>query len=169
MNPMSRLKFAIEQLIFARNYTQRFLDAVNPADWFRMPTDGVTHIAWQVGHLAMGEYRLCLDRLRGVQPDDANLISESYLRQFGRESIAEPDPAKNPSISEIRTVFDRVHEQTLLELRVFPEVDLDAPPLKPHMLCATKFECLRWCSHHEMVHAGQIGLIRRLLGKTYIW
>ena len=166
---MYRLAFAIEQLIFARNYTLRFLDAVDPADWFRMPAEGVTHIAWQVGHLAMGEYRLALDRLRGIRPEDANLISDAFLLQFGRDSIAESDPAKYPSIAEIRAVFDRVHEQTLLELRAFPEEDLDSPPLKPHSLAVTKFECLRWCSHHEMVHGGQIGLLRRLLGKKYIW
>jgi hypothetical protein len=37
------------------------------------------------------------------------------------------------------------------------------------MLCKTKLECLHWCSHHEAVHAGQIGLIRRLLGYPPIW
>lgn len=166
---MNRLATAIENLIFARNYTLRFLDAIEPADWFRMPSEGVTHIAWQVGHLAMAEYRLALDRLRGVRPEDANLISESFLRRYGRESIPDPDLAKNPSIAEIRATFDRVHEQTLLELRAFPEEDLDTAPTKPHPLAATKLECLHWCSHHEMIHAGQIALLRRLLGKKYMW
>ena len=70
---MSRLALAIEQIIFARNYTLRFLDTIDEADWFRMPSDGVTHIAWQVGHLAMAEYRMALQRIRGAQPEDANL------------------------------------------------------------------------------------------------
>jgi DinB superfamily len=168
---MSRLQIAIEQLIFARTYTLRMLDAIDPADWFRMPHEGVTHVAWQVGHLAMAEYRLALERLRGARPDDANLISESFLNHFGRDSIAvvEPNPAKNPTPAEIRLVFDRVHEQTLRELRDFSEGDLDTPPLKPHPLCKTKFECLRWCSHHEMIHTGQIGLLRRLLGAKPLW
>lgn len=166
---MSQLAAAIEDIIFARNYTIRLLDAVDQDDWFRMPADGVSHIAWQVGHLAMAEYRLVLDRLRGSRPEDANLISESFLRQFGRESVAEPDPTKNPSIAELRHVFDRVHEQALLELRAFPEEELDKPPTKPHSLATTRLECLRWCSHHEMIHAGQVGLLRRLLGKKYVW
>lgn len=166
---MSSLTAAIEDIIFARNYTIRLLDAVDQDDWFRMPADGVSHIAWQVGHLAFGEYRMALDRLRGVRPEDANLISESFLIQFGRDSVADADPAKYPSIAEIRAVFDRVHEQTLLELRAFPEEELDHAPTKPHRLATTKLECLRWCSHHEMVHAGQIGLLRRLLGKKYVW
>ncbi len=39
-------------------------------------------IAWQVGHLAMAEYRLALERIRGPQPQDAGLISEEFLRLF---------------------------------------------------------------------------------------
>jgi hypothetical protein len=30
-------------------------------------------------------------------------------------------------------------------------------------------EFLRWCGHHEMTHAGQIGLIRRMLGLSPVW
>jgi DinB superfamily len=166
---MSRLNAAIEQLVFARTYTVRLLDTIDPGDWFKMPSEGVTHIAWQVGHLAMAEYRLSLERLRGARPEDANLMSASFLRQFGRDSIAEPDPAKNPAPAEIRSVFECVHEQTIRKLRGFPESDLDSAPLKPHPLCTTKFECVRWCSHHEMIHTGQIGLLRRLLGAKPVW
>jgi len=166
---MSRLQAAIEQLVFARTYTLRLLGTIDPGDWFKMPSEGVTHIAWQVGHLAMAEYRLALERLRGARPEDSNLISDTFLHQFGRDSVAEPDPEKNPSVAAIRSVFERVHAQTLLEMREFPESNLDLAPLKPHPLCATRFECVRWCSHHEMIHTGQIGLLRRLFGAKPIW
>jgi hypothetical protein len=73
---MSRLKLAIEQLTFARNYTNRLLDAVPVTDWFRQPAAGVNLIAWQVGHLAMAEYRLGLERIRGARPADVELISD---------------------------------------------------------------------------------------------
>ena len=47
--------------------------AADPAEWFRQPTEGVTHIAWQVGHLALAEYWLTLERIRGRRPDDLHL------------------------------------------------------------------------------------------------
>jgi uncharacterized damage-inducible protein DinB len=166
---MNRLRAGIEQLVFARTYTERLLEAVPAADWFRMPAEGVTHVAWQVGHIAFAEYRLVLDRFRGPRLDDANLISDEFLRHFGRESVPEPDPARNPNVDEIRAVLASVHRQTLAELAEFPDAGLDEPPLKPHSLCKTKGECLRWCSHHEMLHAGQIALIRRLLGAKPLW
>jgi len=30
-------------------------------------------------------------------------------------------------------------------------------------------EALFWCAHHEMIHAGQVALRRRLLGQPPLW
>jgi hypothetical protein len=166
---MSRVAPILANIVFARGYTLRLLDSVPVADWFRMPPGGVTHVAWQVGHLAMAQYRLALERVRGARPGDANLISESFLQLFGRDSVAGADPALYPPADEIRAVFDRVHQQLLAEVPGIPDADLDAPPLKTHLFCRTKIDCLNWCSHHEAVHAGQIGLIRRQLGRSPLW
>ncbi len=57
---------AIDQLAQVRPYTLQLLDSVNDSEWFRMPEGGVTHIAWQAGHLAFAEYRLALERIRGA-------------------------------------------------------------------------------------------------------
>jgi uncharacterized damage-inducible protein DinB len=164
------LDCAIGQIIFSRKYTQRLLDATDLAEWLRQPTEGVTHIAWQVGHLAMAEYRLALERIRGRLPGDEQLISDEFLALFGRDSTPEiAESSRYPPAEEIRAVFDRVHEQTLREL---PDVDpatLAEPPTKPHSLAHTKLASLLWCAQHEMVHAGQIGLLRRLLGHRPLW
>jgi hypothetical protein len=166
---MSRLQLALEQIVFARNYTLRLLDQTPATDWFRQPAAGVSHIAWQVGHLAMAEYRLALERIRGPRPTDAALISEEFLCLFRRESVPDPDPNKYPGQTEIRAVLDRVHEQALRELKGLDESELDQPLLKPHSLAKTKLWALLWCAQHEAVHAGQIGLLRRQLGHAPLW
>jgi hypothetical protein len=51
-----------------------------PARYF---SDGVTHVAWQVGHIAFSEYLLAFWRIRGPQPavaplalaEDGSLVS----------------------------------------------------------------------------------------------
>jgi hypothetical protein len=166
---MSRLRLALDQIAFARGYTVRLLDSVPMEEWFRQAAGCVSHIAWQVGHLAMAEYRLALERLRGPRPEDERLISAEFLHTYGRQSVPDPDPSRQPSAVEIRQVFDRVHEQVLRELPGHPEADLDTEPVKPHSLAKTKFDALMWCSQHEMTHAGQIGLIRRMLGHPPLW
>jgi len=166
---MSTLQAALAQIAFARKYTIKLLDQVDPKEWFRQPTEGVSHIAWQVGHLAMGQYRLALERVRGRQPGDERLISDSFLLQFGRDSVPDPDPSKNPSLEEIRHAFDAVHRQALHELFNLTEAELQEPPVKPHPLFTTKLGGLFWCGQHELIHAGQIGLLRRLLGHKPLW
>lgn len=165
---MPSLRFLLDQIQFARNYTVQFLNDIDPKDWFRMPGE-VTHVAWQVGHLAFAEYRLALGRVRGILPEDESLISERFLTLFGRDSKAEPDPAQYPPPAEIRQVFDRVHQAVMQELPAIPDLDLSAAILQPHRLCNTKEEILRWCSHHECIHTGQIALLRRLFGAKPLW
>jgi len=161
---MSRLQLAIRQINFACAYTIRLLDHTKVEDWFRFAADGVTNIAWQDGHLAVAEYRMGMERIRGVRPEDEKLISESFRKVFGKGSAAEPTPAKFNNAGKIRAVFDRVHQQLLRELADLDERELDSPVLKEQPLIKTKLWALLWCAQHEGVHGGQIGLLRRVLG-----
>ena len=86
---MSRLQLSIEQIAFARNYTIGLLDNTKAEDWFRQPPGGVSHVGWQVGHIAFSEYRLALWRIRGPQPQDDALFSPEFKRLFGANSVPE--------------------------------------------------------------------------------
>ena len=61
---MSRLREALNHIDFARRYTRERAVSVPLSEWFTIPPGGVSNVAWQVGHLAMTQYRLTLD-LRG--------------------------------------------------------------------------------------------------------
>ena len=164
---MSRLPLAIEQIVFARNYTIGLLNQTPTAEWFRQTPGSVSHVAWQVGHIAFSEYRLALLRMRGAQPQDDILFSPEFQCRFGANSVPAPDVAFPPD--ELRAVLDRGHEQVLRELPNLDEAELDQPVLHPHPLAKTKLQALLWCAHHEMLHAGQIGLLRRHLGYPPMW
>ncbi len=161
---MIRLKCAVDQLLFARNYTLELLDTIATVDWYHLPTVGVTHVGWQVGHLAVAEYRLVLERIRGVKPDDDRIIPASYFDLFGKSSVPSSDPGVYPGPHELLAALDRVHVATLNELQNLPLEELDQPLHKPHPAAETKLEVLFFCGQHEMLHAGQIGLLRRILG-----
>ena len=164
---MTRLTVLTEALVFARRYTISLLDTIPAEDWFRMPAGVPTHVAWQVGHLAMAEHRLILERVCGA----AGLLAPEFLTRFGRDSVADPDPASHPSPADLRATFDRVHAATLESLATVPDGALDDPVVgfAKHRLCAVKWEFIRWAGHHEMVHAGQLGLLRRILGQKPVW
>jgi len=107
--------------------------------------------------------------LRSAQPADEELISTAFRQLFGRGSVPSADPAVYPPAADIRSVFDRVHEQLLAEPPSFDLARLDEPCERPHRFANTRLRWLFWCSQHELVHAGQIGLLRRLLGKGPQW
>jgi hypothetical protein len=124
-------------------------------------------MAWQVGHLAFAEYRICLLRLRPRSADDEALVSERFIETFGRDS--DPQSLAGFPAEEILGVFDRVHARIMNEIADYPDADLDQPPLMPHPLFDTRIAGLRYCPLHEMIHCGQIALIRRVLGQKPIW
>jgi hypothetical protein len=166
---VTRLDIVREQIVFARDYTLRILEKTPADDWFRQPPGGVTHIAWQVGHLAFAEYRLVIERIRGMREEDERILPNEFLQLFGKGSVPDADASKYPSADAIRHVFDRVHESALKEIEYLPDEDLDNPILKEHALVKSKLQVLWYCAHHEMLHAGQIALTRRLLGMEPVW
>jgi hypothetical protein len=159
------LSLALQQIEFARNYTLTLLADINEDDWFRLPEGCPSHLAWQLGHWAMAEYGLCLFRPRGRQPIDRELMPGDFRKKFSKGSAVESDASQYPSAADIRAVFDRVHAQVQQEVPTFAQEQLAMPEEMPYAVEATKLGSLYFCSHHEMLHAGQIGLIRRLLGK----
>jgi hypothetical protein len=165
---MARSKELLESICRARDYTNFLLNGTSPSDWFQMPQEGVSHIAWQVGHLAFAQYRLALERIRGMRPEDERLVSAAFLQKFGRASTPVGNPEAYPSTEEIRRVFNAIRRQTLEEISPLDDAVFDEPT-DSHSRFATKGGSLTWCAEHEMMHAGQIGLLRRLLGQRPLW
>jgi DinB superfamily len=162
------LQLALQQIEFARGYTLSILAEIDESQWFVMPVGCPTHVAWQVGHLAMAEYGLCLYRMRGRQSSDLELMTSSFRKLFSRGTLPEADATKYPPPAEIRTTLDRVHTQVQREAPAFSADQLQEPMDMPYAVEATKLGALLFCSHHEMLHAGQLGLLRRLLGSQPI-
>ena len=161
----TRLEAAIERLKFARQYTNQFLTGLSDDEWFWSPREFTTHIAWQVGHLAVAQYNLCLRRIRGRTAADESLISDRFIDTFKLGSQPVADRAANPSLEEIRGVFGAVFETALGELAGRSDEELDVPLEQPHAAFKTKLAAVEYSPQHELVHVGQIALLRRLMGK----
>lgn len=161
-----KLQIAWRQIEFARNYSMTLLEDLSEDDWFFSPEAYPTHIAWQVGHLAMSEYGLTLFRQRGRQDVDTELMSSKFRKLFMRGTEPVRERSAYPGPDEILAVLNRVHQQMRLELPGFDGNCLDEPLDPPHAAFSTRYGALLFASHHELLHAGQIGVIRRLRGKS---
>jgi hypothetical protein len=163
------LRDLLDQIRFTHGYTMRLLDATPRADWARVPPAGVSHIGWQVGHLAMAAFRLGLERVRGPRPGDDALISPAFIARYGRDSVPVPVQTAEDELGAVLAVYQRVHARIQDELPGMNEADLDAVMDRPHPIAKTRRVSLAWCAQHELVHAGQIGLLRRQLGHAPLW
>jgi DinB superfamily len=165
MSSSSRLESTVNRIRGSRIFTKQFLGDLTDAEWFWSPPQYTTHMAWQVGHITVAQYSLCLRRVRGRTKADESLISDAFIEAFklGSKPVAEPE--NNPPLDEIRRVFDAVHQQSVDELAGRSEAELDEPLAEPHPRFKTKFGAVEFSALHEMVHAGQIAMLRRLMGK----
>jgi len=66
----------IYQLERTRVLSLQMIERVPHDQWFEMPL-GVTHVAWNVGHMAIAEYFLGLVFVRGTRESDRDFIPES--------------------------------------------------------------------------------------------
>ena len=168
MSDVIKLQMAIDQIAAARAYTLTLLEDIDHDHWFHQANPTPTHIAWQVGHLAMAQYGLLLFRQRGRSMDDSSLMSSSFRKKFSRGTTVSRDPEFYPPVTDILNVFHAIYDQSMSELVKYPLDQLNDPIDDPYAAYPTKLGCLLFCVHHEMLHAGQIGLLRRLLAKDPI-
>lgn len=160
-----RLAIALRHIEFARVYSKSLLTDLTDDQWFWTPDSYTTHIAWQVGHLAMSEYGLTLFQQRGRDREiDKQLMSSKFRKLFMRGTEPIADREAYPEPGEILESLDRVHAQMRMEVADFSDEGLDEPVGPPHAAFATRYGALLFAGDHEMIHAGQIGMLRRLMG-----
>lgn len=160
-----RLEIAREQIEFARSYSQQLIEDIPEAEWFTIPQGCMTHIGWQVGHLAVAQYGLMCFRQRGRLPIDRDLLTNAFRKQYGKGSTPVAGAEANAAISELKETSAAIHAQAMKELDENDGSTLDDPCDMPYAGFPTKYGALLFCAHHEMMHAGQIGLLRRMLGR----
>lgn len=157
------LTAAKQQIEFSRRYTLELLEATPLELWWTRPSGSPTHIAWQVGHLAVSMYGLLMFRIYGRRDEDLELIPSKFRKAFARGSSALEQESVGMTAAELRERATVVYERSMVGL-----LDLDAKALlepieMPYAAYPIKLGAIMFCPLHEQIHAGQIGLIRRLL------
>lgn len=157
------------QMQFCRQYSLSLLQDIEPELWYIAPPGCPSSIAWQAGHLAFSQYGLMLFRQRGRQEGDMDLVPGWFRKQFGRGTAAAPDNLSTRlEPAELLAIMQRIHDTACREVAQLPIAQFAEPTDMPYAVHPQKIGALMFCPIHESLHSGQIGLIRRLLGKNPI-
>lgn len=152
----------LEQIAWTRQYTLQLINSVPRELWYEQPAGAETHLAWQVGHLAVSQYGLMLFRQRGRSPGDLELMPGWLRKKFGRGSTPAKSAEGMPTADELLSRLEQIHSQSMVEARNLPAETLLEPIDMPFAAYPIKLGALLFMPVHESLHAGQIGLLRRL-------
>jgi DinB superfamily len=156
---------AVAQVRWMRSYTLQLIDSVPQDLWYRVPSGLSTHLAWQVGHIAVAQYGLMMFRQRGRVESDMELMPGWLRKNFGRGSQPQAsDDSKNPPPALLLERLEAIHVQSCQTAENLSVATLIEPVDMPYVAYPTKLGALLFSPLHESIHAGQIGLIRRAHG-----
>lgn len=142
-----------------------YLSDLSDEELLVRPVPAAHHAAWQLGHLILSEYQMA----RGIAPDVHIDISSDFVTKHDKDAAARNDASSFCSKDVYCTLMSRVREATVAALSGCSEDDLARPG--PEAMrsyaptCAAVFLAI---ANHEMMHAGQIAVLRRALGKPIV-
>ena len=154
---------ANEAIAFALTTTQvmlrRLMADMGPADYLHRPTPQANCAAWIIGHLTLSE-RAALKALGGPLPE----LPEGFEKRFSRDEGC-PQAADFGDTSRLVDLFDEHRNRLVAAVRAATPQQLDQRLEKPRPLFATVGEMAQFIALHGAMHAGQISMIRRTLGR----
>lgn len=165
---MTTAELLAEQLQGSRDWTLTVIADLQGDDWSFQPAPGAQHALWICGHLASAQNTLIFKRCLGRDE-----LSAEFCAHF---PIGAPVLALGghpfPSPQEVRDQMDAMQAKTVEAITGMDDTKLAEPAFeaegKTHPHYSTVGGAISHLSRHEAFHAGQLALLRRLLGKSFI-
>jgi len=166
---MTTGEFLVDQIDGTRQWTLTLLADLNGDEWTFQPKPGLHHALWLCGHLTAAQHSLVFNRCLGKPFLDAAFMAH-FPMGGPVKSATEHD---YPPARVVLTTMADVHRQTLDAVRgmsdaVLAEAAFGADGKTPHPNYKDKRGAVSHASRHEAFHAGQIALLRRLMGKGFL-
>ena len=152
-----------------RDWTKKLIADLKGSEWTFQPAPGMSHALWLCGHLACSQNLLVHVRVFGTK----GVLEENFTRHFPiGGAVKSASEHTFPSVETVLQTMDDVHGKTLALIHTANESLLAQPCFggdgKPHPHYKDKAGAIAHCNRHEAFHAGQIAVIRRLLGKSFL-
>lgn len=142
------------------NLYAKALHGLDPTDLTRTPSQGSNPMVWMAGHLAQSRVRLA--RLLGVDHE----VPWPSLFQKGAPA---PASAEYPALAEIRHAWDAAGRALRTRLHAMNEAELRGDlQVRIPSTDGTLRGAIVFALFHEGYHVGQMGYVRRTLGREGI-
>ncbi|MEM8899777.1 MAG: DinB family protein, partial [Bacteroidota bacterium] len=153
----------------AFGWGRKLIGGVPEELWHTIPEGMGTHLAWQVGHLALSCYYHSVMVITGHQPEVLQKVAVKEYNDYYNTA----QPVKSVHVhspAELLHAMAVMEETSLNIIAEMTEESLEEELFDlgfPHPVANTKWEAIDWNIKHYMYHCGQIGMLRRALGVPF--
>jgi len=147
----------------SRNWLRMWSSDFSEAEATSSGGTATNPLAWQLAHIAaiQDEVYMIFAGKPGVVP--------ASLRTLAGNASASPVPGTPfPPVNELWTLLDQTHANITALIEATPEGEFDSPPKSPHPFFKSLGQALYTIASNEAYHTGQIGALRKALGKKKI-
>jgi hypothetical protein len=158
------------EAISSNLHTSRFimtsyLNDLSDEDLIVRPVPAAHHAAWQIGHLILSESQM----INGVRASSAPALPPEFAARHDKGAAKASDNTQFYSKSQYLSFMNNLREATLALLSQLSEEDLSKPGPEAMRSYAPKVgSVFLSIANHELMHSGQIAVIRRTLGKPVV-
>lgn len=145
---------------------QMTLADFSDAEMLVRPCPGANHAMWQLGHLLVSEARM----VGACQPERAPELSAELMDQFTAKTAGSDEAGAFPPKAKLLEIAGNVRAATVKWVNGLKPEDLNRPsPERLKALGPTVGHVILLIAAHQMMHLGQIQVIRRKLGKPVLF
>jgi uncharacterized damage-inducible protein DinB len=146
-------------LAFSQGMLKRYTEDLTPQEYLHRPTAKANCAAWTVGHLTLVDRRI-LAALGAPVPE----LPEGYEHRFSQKEGC-PQAGEFGDVATLMPLFDEHRNRLIAAVKRASAEELDKPLEKPRPMFKTPGEAANFQAQHTAMHAGQITIIRRSLGR----
>ncbi len=155
-----------EQVISTKEKTDKLISDISTEMWFDTPEILNTNLNWQIGHIILANYLHGIASISGANKELNEKINVPYyIKYYGPKSNPTDFKNEKPCQKELLEIYEFTLSLVLNNLNELTEVELKGNTEIPNPVVKTKYEALKWLSHHQSWHNGQIAILKRVLSQ----
>jgi hypothetical protein len=169
---MAEMKHAAalaDQMDESRKWTLRLVEDFHGDEWGFQPAPAMAHPLWLCGHIAVAQNALVFNRCLGLNELDRKFAAHFPIGQ----AVIPLSEHAYPTPADVLDVMSDMHSRALAAVGQMSEALLAEPAYAQdgesrHPHYRDKYGAVAHVARHEAFHAGQIAVVRRMLGKPFL-
>ena len=142
--------------------TNMLVADLTDAEIMERPVPGANHFAWQLGHIisSLGFFGAA------IKPGSMPALPDGFSEQHAKETAGSDDPSAFLTKDEYVKLLDEQREAMLGLMETLSDDDMTADAPEELRAYAPKVvDMIGLAAEHEMMHSGQLSVLRRKLVK----